>query len=37
MDISLQGKIALVTGGSAGIRLATASSFIDAGATVYIT
>lgn len=37
MDISLQGKIALVTGGSAGIGLATASSFIDAGATVYIT
>jgi NAD(P)-dependent dehydrogenase (short-subunit alcohol dehydrogenase family) len=37
MNISLRGKIALVTGGSAGIGLVTASSFIDAGAIVYIT
>jgi NAD(P)-dependent dehydrogenase (short-subunit alcohol dehydrogenase family) len=34
MDISLQGKIALVTGGSG---LAAAKAFIDAGAFVYIT
>lgn len=37
MNLSMQGKIALVTGGSAGIGLATASALIDAGATVYIT
>ncbi len=37
MNISLQGKIALVTGGSAGIGLAAARAFIDAGAFVYIT
>jgi NAD(P)-dependent dehydrogenase (short-subunit alcohol dehydrogenase family) len=37
MNISLQGKIALVTGGSAGIGLATAKAFVDAGAFVYIT
>jgi NAD(P)-dependent dehydrogenase (short-subunit alcohol dehydrogenase family) len=37
MNVSLQGKIALVTGGSAGIGLATAKAFIDAGAFVFIT
>jgi NAD(P)-dependent dehydrogenase (short-subunit alcohol dehydrogenase family) len=37
MNSSLQGKIVLVTGGSAGIGLATARAFIDAGAFVYIT
>ena len=37
MNISLQDRIALVTGGSAGIGLATARSFIDAGAVVYVT
>jgi NAD(P)-dependent dehydrogenase (short-subunit alcohol dehydrogenase family) len=34
---SLQGKIALVTGGSAGIGLATAKRFVDQGAFVFIT
>jgi len=33
----LQGKIALVTGGSSGIGLATAQSFVKEGAFVYIT
>lgn len=33
----LEGKIAVVTGGSTGIGLATAQKFIDEGATVYIT
>src|SRR6476661_2739619 len=33
----LDGKIALVTGGSAGIGLATAMQFINEGAFVYIT
>lgn len=37
MNLSMQGKITLVTGGSAGIGLATASALIHAGATVYIT
>lgn len=37
MNLSMQGKIALVTGGSAGIGLATASALIQAGAKVYIT
>lgn len=37
MNLSMRGKVALVTGGSAGIGLATASALIDAGATVYIT
>jgi NAD(P)-dependent dehydrogenase (short-subunit alcohol dehydrogenase family) len=37
MTRKLEGKIAVVTGGSAGIGLATAQRFIDEGATVFIT
>ncbi|MEY2170651.1 MULTISPECIES: SDR family oxidoreductase [unclassified Rhodanobacter] len=37
MNTRLQNKVALVTGGSAGIGLATARAFVDAGAIVYIT
>lgn len=37
MSKKLEGKIAVVTGGSTGIGLATAQRFIDEGATVYIT
>src|SRR5437870_11203375 len=33
----LDGKIALVTGGSSGIRLATAKRFVNEGAFVFIT
>ena len=36
-QLSLSGKIALVTGGSQGIGLASAKAFADAGAVVYIT
>ena len=36
-QLSLSGKIALVTGGSQGIGLASAKAFADAGAIVYIT
>src|SRR6201984_2586233 len=33
----LQGKVAVVTGGSSGMGLATAKRFVDEGAFVYIT
>ena len=37
MNRKLEGKIALVTGGSSGIGLATAQRFVAEGAHVYIT
>ncbi|MFZ0220352.1 MAG: SDR family NAD(P)-dependent oxidoreductase [Candidatus Nitrosopolaris sp.] len=33
----LEGKIAVITGGSSGIGLATAQQFVDEGAYVFIT
>jgi NAD(P)-dependent dehydrogenase (short-subunit alcohol dehydrogenase family) len=36
-DQKLQGKVAVVTGGSSGMGLATAKRFVDEGAFVYIT
>ena len=37
MDISLKGKVALITGGSRGIGLAIAKSYSDSGAQVMLT
>lgn len=37
MDLRLDGKVAVVTGGSRGIGLATASRFVEAGAAVMLT
>ena len=37
MSNTLTGKVALITGGTTGIGLASAQAFVDQGATVFIT
>ena len=37
MSSTLKGKVALITGGTTGIGLASAQAFVDQGATVFIT